>query len=163
MEQENSGNITVHVGTATFRMTPVGFVVYAEQFLKAAQSIPKEDKKFTPVPYYLYCRALELILKAFLLAKGHGVDELRKRFGHNLKRLWKAARKDGLADAVPELPSDIENVLAQANQYYKNKAFEYFDFKRWAHSYEGLPPLDQLGDSIAALIEQLKPYCIREA
>ena len=164
MEQENSGHITVMPGpAATFRMTPVGFAIYADQFLKAAQSVPTEDAKFTPVPYYLYCRALELILKAFLLLKGHGVSELKDRYGHNLKRLWKAARKDGLADAVPELPSDIENVLAQVNQYYKNKAFEYFNFKRWVHSYEGLPSLDQLADCTATLIERLKPWCIREA
>ena len=164
MEQENSGHITVMPGpAATFRMTPVGFVIYAEQFLKAAQSVPTEDAKFTPVPYYLYCRALELILKSFLLLKGHRLSKLKKKYGHNLKALWKAARKDGLADAVPEMPPDIENVLLLANTYYKGKAFEYFDFSRWMHGYEGLPELDQLADSTAMLIEKLKPYCIREA
>ncbi len=74
MEQEKPRGISVSFAPATFRMTPVGYAVYAEQFLKAAQSIPKDDKQFTPVPYYLYCRALELILKAFLLAKGHRVS-----------------------------------------------------------------------------------------
>ncbi len=162
MEQEKPRGMTVSVEPATFRMTPVGFAVYAEQFLKAAQSIPT-DGKFTPVPYYLYCRALELIFKAFLLAKGHRLSKLRKKYGHNLKALWKAARKDGLADAVPELPSEIGSVLALANPYYKGKAFEYFDFRRWAHGYEDLPSLDRIGDSTAMLIEKLKPYCIREA
>ena len=163
MEQEKPRGITVSVPSSDFRMTPVGYAVYAEQFLKAAQSIPKEDKKFTPVPYYLYCRALELILKAFLLAKGHRPSKLRKKYGHNLKALWKAAGKDGLADAVPELPSEIGSVLALANPYYKGKALEYFDFGRWADGYMRLPSLDQLGDSTAMLIEHLKPYCIRGA
>ncbi len=165
MEQENSGSMwqTVSPPAATIRMTPVGYAVYAEQFLKAAQSIPKEDKKFTPVPYYLYCRALELILKSFLLLKGHEPSKLRKKYGHNLKALWKAAVKDGLADAVPELPSEIGSVLALANPYYKGKAFEYFDFSRWVHGYVRLPSLDRLGDSTAMLIAHLKPYCIREA
>ena len=90
MEQENSGHITVMPGpAATFRMDPVGFAIYADQFLKAAQSIPEVDTKFTPVPYYLYCRALELILKAFLQLQGHKLSELRKKkYGHNLEALW---------------------------------------------------------------------------
>ncbi len=162
MGQEKPRGITVTPAPATFRMSPVGFAIYAEQFLKAAQSIPA-DGKFTPVPYYLYCQAIELIFKAFLLARGHRLSKLKKKYGHNLKALWKAARKDGLADAVPELPSEIESDLALANPYHNDKAFEYFDFSRWVHGYEDLPSLDRLGDLTAMLIEQLKPYCIREA
>lgn len=162
MEQEKPRGIIMTAGSATFRMDPVGFAVYADQFRKAAQSI-REDAKFTPVPYYLYCRALELIVKAFLLTKGHELSELKAEYGHDLVALWKAAVKDGLADAVPELPPEIESVLALINPYYKGKAFEYFDFERWAHGYEDLPSLHLLGDSTAMLIEQLRPYCIRLA
>ena len=163
MEQEKPRDIVVQVGTATFRMSPVGFAIYADQFLKAAQSVSEADTKFTPVPYYLYCRALELIFKAFLLAKGHKLSDLKDDYGHNLVALWNAAGQDGLADAVPELPSEIESVLALVNPYYKGKAFEYFDFSRWAHGYEGLPSLDRLRDLTAMLIEKLKPYCINLA
>ncbi len=162
MEQKDSGGIVVSVGTATFRMNPVGFAIYAEQFLKAAQSVPKSSE-FTPVPYYLLCRALELILKAFLLAEGHGLTELKDRYHHDLQALWKAARKEGLSEVVSSLPAEIESDIALANSYYKGKAFEYFDSRRWAHGYEELPPLDRIGHSTAALVETLKPYCIRVA
>ncbi len=108
MEQKDSGSVVVSVGTATFRVDPVGFAIYADQFLKAAQSVPKSSKS-TPVPYYLFCRALELILKAFLLAKGHGLTVLGTCYRHDLEALWKAAVKEGLWEVVGSLPAEIES------------------------------------------------------
>src|SRR5690349_5221260 len=95
-ERNKAESIVVQVGTATVRMSPVGFGLYAEEFLKAGESIPEQSQArgntvFTPVPYYLFCRALELVLKAFLLAQHQSLDELKNRYRHDLGKLWRKA------------------------------------------------------------------------
>lgn len=155
----------VPVGTATVWMRPVGFAQYAGQFLAAGSAVREvpDESKFSPVPFYLFCRALELILKSFLLVSDFPRDDLKKKpYGHDLLRLLKEARSRGLEDVV-ELPETFEADLTDANDYYNGKAFEYFDFRKWAHGYEGLPPLSRLQESTEHLIAVLKPYCISEA
>lgn len=92
-DRDEEGGIVVGVGTAMVRIGPVGFVLYAEEFLEAACAIPEHSqargsRRFTPVPFYLFCRALELALKAFLLAKNRPLDELKAIYGHDLEALW---------------------------------------------------------------------------
>lgn len=160
-EEQDSGNVSVEVPAGTFRMDPVGFAVYATQFSQAARSIPRSEK-FTPVSYYLHCRALELILKAFLLAKGMGLKKLKsKKYGHDLEALWEAAVSRGVNEVVPKLSDSFENHLAMVNSYYDDKAFEYFDFTRWANGYSGLPPLDIIDGYATDLIAGIKPYCLK--
>jgi hypothetical protein len=156
--------IIVQVGGATVRMGPVGFSLYAEEFYLAAISIPehsraKENTRFTPVPYYLLCRALELMLKAFLLAKNKPLDQLKTRYGHNLETLWRAAKEEGLLDILGAFEPEFETDLRKANTYYKDKAFEYFDFRRWAHAYEGLPQFERFRDETKKIVDGTKEYC----
>ena len=163
-EQGKRGGIVVQVGTATVRMSPVGFALYAEEFLKAGESIPEHSQArgnttFTPVPYYLFCRALELILKAFFLAKNRPVDELKTRYRHDLERLWRDANKLGLSEVVGTRATYFEADLANANSYYKGKAFEHFDFRRWAENYEGLPPLRRFRDEVKSIVDLTKKFC----
>jgi hypothetical protein len=82
----------VEIGTVNVRMRPVGFALYAEEFLIAADSIPATSRArgnttFSPVPYYLLCRALELALKAYLIERHVSEGKLTKRYGHNLEAL----------------------------------------------------------------------------
>ena len=163
-ESTKAGGIVVEVGTATVRMGPVGFALYAEEFYIAGSSIPEHSKgrgntAFTPVPYYLMCRALELILKAYLLAEHRQIDELKNQYGHNLNKLWSEANKCGLSDILGTYSLNFEADLTNANSYYQGKAFEYFDFSRWAHGYEDLPPLDRFKEEIQNIIEKTKKYC----
>jgi hypothetical protein len=167
-EKDKAGGIVVQVGTATLRMGPVGFALYAEEFFEAGASIPERSRargntEFTPVPYYLFCRALELILKAFLLAKYRPPVELKRPYGHDLEALWAAAKNYGLLAVLGTYGPDFENDLHQANLYYKGKAFEYFDFGRWAHGYDGLPPLARFRDEIKRIADKTKAYCFSVA
>jgi len=57
-------------------INPLGFHRYASEFLRAAQDFRMNDG-FSPVPYYLVCRSIELALKAFLLAKGIPEGEVK--------------------------------------------------------------------------------------
>jgi hypothetical protein len=163
-EPGEAGGIVVQVGAATVRMSPVGFALYAEEFFKAGESIPEHSQArgnttFTPVPYYLFCRALELILKAFLLAKHRPLDELKDRYGHDLEKLWRGANDCRLSEVLGTWAPYFEADLASANSYYKGKAFEYFDFRRWAHGYEGLPPLGRFRDEVRGIVDKTKKFC----
>lgn len=111
------------------------------------------------MPYYLFCRALELSLKAFLLTKGESMDTLRKHCGHDLAALWRRAEECGILDVIGSLAPNFEGDLAGANNYYKGKAFEYFDFSRWAHSYEDLPPFERFRDEANDVVVQTTKYC----
>lgn len=52
-----------HVGeTGHFNFSPAGFRRWANQFYKCRQSFQCPD--FSPVPYFLLCRAIELQFKA---------------------------------------------------------------------------------------------------
>jgi len=59
--------------------------------------------------------------------------------------------------------SRSEYGLRNANAYYKGKAFEYFDFRRWADGYEGLPPLVRFRNEIKRIVEKTKEYCFSVA
>ena len=163
-ESNKSGEIVVKVGTATVRMGPVGFALYAEEFYIAGSSIPAHSKgkgntTFSPVPYYLMCRSLELILKAYLLAEHWPIEKLKNQYGHNLDKLWSAAISCGLSNILGTYSPNFEEDLTNANLYYKGKAFEYFDFSRWAHGYENLPPLGRFKNETQRIIEKTKKYC----
>lgn len=157
--------IVVQVGTATVRMRPVGFALYANEFFIAGASIPQDSRArgnttFTPVPYYLFCRALELILKAYLLAQNVADEEkLKKRFGHDLERLWREAKDHGIMGILGASGPHFEADLTSANTYYKGKVFEYFDFGRWAHNYQNLPPFERFRDEVKRIVEETKRHC----
>lgn len=80
------------VETEDDRTTAVGLYHYARSYhdctkvLEAAQV--RTTHKDAPVSF-LYFHAIELFLKAFLRLHGHTVEELEKRFRHDIKRMRK--------------------------------------------------------------------------
>lgn len=69
------------------------------EFLEAATALsntPPTRVKCTLVSFYLLGHAAELLLKSFLFKRGDKIDDLRKRYGHDLKLLIKRARIKGL-------------------------------------------------------------------
>ena len=83
--------------------SPIGTVNYAHSFLGAAKALDRlewEDREThsdSPTEF-LYWHSIELFLKAYLLADGMELSELRKRkYGHNLSALTEEAKKRGLA------------------------------------------------------------------
>lgn len=89
------------------RITPVGLARYSYEYIEAANVVDETigDKnpylRISPVPaYYLAKHGIELILKSFLRFKGVSVEELRREFGHDLKRTLQKARELGLDDHI---------------------------------------------------------------
>jgi hypothetical protein len=52
-----------------FNFTPYGTYHYASAFRRAAEVVEEPPDRYSPGPYFLYGHAIELALKAFLLAK----------------------------------------------------------------------------------------------
>lgn len=142
-------------------VTPIGFHQYASDFAAwANRAHADKSPNFSPVPYYLYCRSIELVLKAFLLAKGITKKQLKTRsLGHNLTALLTKARQLGLEDIVV-VKSQWETELSRANDYYSKKDFEYFNV---AFGYYGLPSLAVLQEFSGQLLNSLKRVCLDAA
>jgi hypothetical protein len=109
-------------------LRPSMFHALSREFLWAAESFEMKDP-FSPVHYFLYCRSIELSLKAFLLAKGVEISMIKrpKWVGHDLERALEEAELRGILDIV-EIACEEREELGKANYYYKNKqGFEYAD------------------------------------
>jgi hypothetical protein len=156
----NPRNTVITPATAIVNISPIGFPHYASEFAASARlAQPGPEGGFSPVPYYLYCRSLELVLKAFLLAKGVAKDDLKRRnLGHDLRKNLLKAKALGLEQTVP-FAAHWEDEIRKANVYYARKGFEYFDLVAAARGYSQLPALGVLNEIVAALLERLEPIC----
>jgi hypothetical protein len=153
-------SVRVTPGAVTVNISPLGFHIYACQFFRSARLARSHArKKFSPVPYYLYCRALELLLKAFLLSKGVSAKELKSQaLGHDLSRCLKRANGEGLT-AVFAISEPQASQLEMANAYYASKGFEYFNVANVARGYRNLPDLGALDALCSALADRLEHVC----
>jgi hypothetical protein len=113
------------------RTTSIGLARYATEFFEAA--LAADDKLggeegyeiVAPVPVmFLVGQAVELALKAYLLAKGVGLRQLRRDYGHELHRSLRKAKELGLSDVVPLSP-DEEDILSLLDGLYSTKQLQY--------------------------------------
>ncbi len=56
-------NHTIHVGTAAVNLSPDLFHEYALQYVDCERCF-QTDARYSPVPYFLLCRSIEIELKA---------------------------------------------------------------------------------------------------
>ena len=163
-EECRLNNTDVVRGRDAFRcMMPWAFHGYANEFIKAAKSLGMKGN-FPPVSYFLYCKSIELSLKAFLLAKNMPISILKgkKGIGHNLERALEEAEMRGLLYIV-EIPCRYKEELRKVNYYYEGKAFEYYD------NYEAMTKvgdelsLEVLSEFASILVEKLKKICLESA
>lgn len=71
-------DVVVKVPTAVGHVGAIGLHRYANEFLGAAERFKPQDAGFTPVPYYLVCRSIELSLKSYLLTRGLKRSDLNR-------------------------------------------------------------------------------------
>jgi hypothetical protein len=147
--------IIIKMESMSLKITPLGFHKYARDYLRTADNLTLESQ-YSPVPYFLYCRAIELGLKAYLLAKGKDLKFVKKKVGHDLTKGLENARKLALDDIIGT--TEIEkNQIELANKYYKDKGFEYFLVLNHASGLQGLPELDVLKKYSHKLLNKIKP------
>lgn len=140
-------------------LSPCGFNHYASEYLTAARSI-EVGSLFSPVPYYLYCRCLELGVKAFLLLRGVSKHELKSKIlGHNLVAILTEAERLGLSEYLI-LTEEEKSEIYKANDYYKNKDFEYLNISKVVKGYPLLPGLHILDKLAERVVEDLREVCL---
>jgi hypothetical protein len=129
-------NYVVKAETGHINFSPVGFRKAAEDFINAYDSF--NPSKFSVVPYFFCCRAIELAIKSMHLEVQTHM-KVKNSFWHDLRKAY-----DALPPSKQVLLTAEEDVLDQANILYKAKAFEYVQPFDAATSYRRFPDLDKL-------------------
>lgn len=135
-------SVVIKVPPVTLKISPFGFQKYANQFLEAAKKC-LGGKEYNPVPYYLYCRCIELGLKACLLEDGFTIEFLKDKLCHDLNKAMNKIKKSKFK-AMINLTTAEKDELSKANHYYKEKGFEYFKPFHAITKYKNLPNLQVL-------------------
>jgi hypothetical protein len=115
----------VPIGTPNLT-TPFGMLRYAEDYRLAAElaQAAKPDQPSMPA-YNSIGIAIELALKAFLLRRGVGYDELRvPPLGHNLDKLFALATQKRL-DRLVRLTHLEADAISVLNKMYSKHQFRY--------------------------------------
>ena len=152
-----SENIVIEVPTRHINFSPLGFYKYAKDYLIASNAI-HQGESFSPVPYFLHCRSIELALKAFLATKGLSLKDAKPKYGHDLNKLLSSAKREGISSIV-SINTTEEGAIKKANSYYKKKSFEYFDLIRAAFGFKDLPDLNILSEFNKKLISSIEEEC----
>jgi len=137
-------NYVLKAETVHINFSSVGFRLAAEDFILCYESF--QPTKFSVVPYFLCCRAIELAPKAMHLENQTQLT-IKKRFSHDLKKAY-----DARQPTKQILSSSDLLLLEQANDLYKMKAFEYVQPIDAAHGFSGFPDLNELSKLAKKLV-----------
>ena len=151
-------NVLTKAEPITLSISPFGFFHYGKDFFDVAKGF-KQSTYYSPVPYFLYCHSIELILKAFLIGNGIPKKDLRKLYGHDLEKVLTKAKDLGLSTYV-KITSEQEKEISKANRYYASKGFEYFKVTKAVKAYPELPDLLVLEKITTELVTCLESFCI---
>ena len=153
-------NVVIKAEPGIINISPFGFFHYGKEFFDTAKGF-KQSAHFSPVPYFLYCHSIELVLKAFLLVKGVPKKDLPKRnlYGHDLEKILEKAKELDLEKFVKITPEQ-EREISKANKYYASKGFEYFEVIRAVKAYPELPDLLVLDQVASELVTYLESFCL---
>ncbi len=113
-----------------------------------------DPPEFSPVKYFLLCRAIELALKALHL-DSMSVKDVRERFRHNIVSSY-----DGLDEKQQILTGEERQFLSDTNKLYEKdeKAFEYVQPIHAARGYSDFPDLAKLYELAKKLVDHVEKY-----
>jgi len=136
-------NQILRAGVLKLNLSPDAFHRYATHYLKCKRDFQCPDK-FSPVPYFLLCRAIELEMKARHL-KHATQKQVKDKYRHKFAEAY-----DALEPVEQILNQEEEHTLRLASDIYNdNKGFEYFSPMDALTVYKRFPDLKLL-DSIAS-------------
>jgi len=115
-------------------LSPDGFHLWATHYYKCRQDFVSPTP-FSPVPYFLLCRATELELKSRHL-QTQRQSQVKKSYGHNLAQAY-----NELPAADQVLIAAEQSVLQQASAIYASKGFEYWSPDDALTGYRRFPDL----------------------
>jgi hypothetical protein len=113
-------NYVMKVEPGFVNFSAFAFHRHALHYYKCVQNFRSPDS-WSPVPYALLCRAIELELKARHLEITPGQPGVRKKYGHNLETAYEALPTKQKVLTVAERAT-----LHEANKVYNgDKGFDY--------------------------------------
>jgi hypothetical protein len=140
-------DVRVYVQGIEVNVSPDAFHIYAGHYYKCKQDFKSPDDYFSPVPYFLLCRAIELEIKATHL-KHRTQTEVKDDFYHHLVKAYNAL------DAQEQILSQSElAVLTEADAIYSRKGFEYFVSTDALTHFSRYPDLEKLDVIAKKLID----------
>ena len=111
-------------------ITGTVFKLYADRYRAAARVCLRHARKrqqFDPVPYQLLCQSIELHLKSFVwLVDRTGWDGIRKKYKHDLVKLWLDSKAKGMHRYVRMTPLR-DSIIDLVGPYYRERKFTYLD------------------------------------
>lgn len=131
------GSITVAVGPATIVVTGLGHFQYGQKYLRAALELNRvQPADFDPVLLQLYCQSLELFLKSYIwLADRKTNAQIKRKYGHDLEKLWSHCKTRGIRRYVAETPLR-DRIVGLVGPFYKDRRFAYFDLDMLVGAYD---------------------------
>ena len=129
-------------------LSPVGFRLWGRHFLACRRSLIAPTDGFSPVPYFLNCRAIELELKARHLETVNQ-KAIKDTYGHNLERAYQ-----NLPQNQQVLTPGEFRALQAASNIYRDKGFEYFSVGHAITAFKKFPDLAALDALTLKLVPQ---------
>jgi hypothetical protein len=138
---------TLKPASTHFNISPEAFRILARDYFKAYLDF-QAPRRFSPIPFFLCCRAMELALKAEHLER-KSQKEVKLLYYHDVLKAYA-----DLAADQKTLTHEEETLLTAANEIYVAKDFEYFNLFDAVSAYKRFPDLDKLG----ALAKKITKY-----
>jgi hypothetical protein len=141
--------IEIEPATKEFNSS-VGYHLWARHYYQCVQGFQHQRRhRFSPVPYALLCRAIELELKARLL-EINPREDVRKKYRHKILKAYHA-----LPAEQQILNEDEVEVLRQASELYaaRDKHFDYPPPRHVLQRYSNYP----LQPALDAIAKKLLP------
>lgn len=141
---------------AVLRITPLGFFLHARDFLEASVLLSEKRGRTTFVAAFLSCRAIEMGLKAYLLARGDSVKTV-KLLDHDLTRALTESYARGI-DVLVELTEADRDVLRAVNAQYRAHTLAYWELFSSVAAPKN-PDLHLLSVIAKKLLDGIEKFC----
>ena len=140
-------DITIKLETGHINLSPVAFRLWAQDYYECYLSFVEKQQKFSPVPFFLCCRAIELALKAKHL-ETKSQNDVKDLYRHDLIKSYEA-----LDPEQRVLSSEEFDLLRAVNGIYCSKAFEYFNVMDAGTGFQRFPDLAELNALTRRIVE----------
>jgi hypothetical protein len=154
MVRSTARDVVVTPEPVRLNLSPSAFYRWALDFYDCKRSFHRQDDGFSPVPFFLLGRAIELVIKARHLTRDTQ-QAVKTRYNHNIAEAYAA-----LAIEEKTLSEDEGQILQQASDVYASKAFEYFRPRDALTAFSSFPDLEQLDRVARKLIDASKDLAL---
>lgn len=138
-------DVVIKVEGLYANMSPYAFHMWATHYFKCWQQF-ESPSTFSPVPYFLLCRTMELAIKAIHL-KTKRQSQVKAEYGHKILEAYNA-----LDASFKNLTESEYQALATASPIYNGKGFEYFNPEHALRGYSNFPNLSNLEAAATKLL-----------